>query len=157
MSEAPVRHELTVVVLAAGGGTRMKSKTMKVLHPLAGRTMVGHVLAAVRGVEPHRVVAVVGHQRDEVGPHIQQLMPDVLHWLGITRVDRFVSMSNMKYEAIVGAGIDIGERVPIPPELVPPDASVELAAKKAAGYFSAEPASSEGELTRVIGRKLEDF
>ncbi len=78
MSEAPVRHELTVVVLAAGGGTRMKSKTMKVLHPLAGRTMVGHVLAAVRGVEPHRVVAVVGHQRDEVGPHIQQLMPDVV-------------------------------------------------------------------------------
>jgi GTP cyclohydrolase II len=87
----------------------------------------------------------------------QQLMPDILHWLGITRIDRFISMSNMKYEAIAGAGIAIGERVPIPPELVPPDASVELAAKKAAGYFSAEPASSEGELTRVIGRKLEDF
>jgi GTP cyclohydrolase II len=87
----------------------------------------------------------------------QQLMPDVLHWLGVTRIDRFVSMSNMKFEAIAGAGIEIGERVPIPPELVPPDASVELEAKKAAGYFSAEPASSEAELTRVVGRKLEDF
>ena len=44
----------------------------------------------------------------------QQLMPDVLHWLGITRIDRFVSMSNMKYDAIVESGIEIGERVSIP-------------------------------------------
>jgi GTP cyclohydrolase II len=87
----------------------------------------------------------------------QQLMPDVLHWLGITRIDRFVSMSNMKFEPIVASGIEIGERVPIPPELVPPDASVELEAKKAAGYFSTEPASSEADLTRVVGRDLKDF
>jgi GTP cyclohydrolase II len=87
----------------------------------------------------------------------QQLMPDVLHWLGVTRIDRFISMSNMKYEPIVASGIEIRERVPIPPELVPPDASVELEAKKAAGYFSAEPASSEADLTRVIGRDLKDF
>jgi GTP cyclohydrolase II len=87
----------------------------------------------------------------------QQLMPDVLHWLGVTRIDRFVSMSNMKHEAIEGSGIEIRERVPIPPELVPLDASVELEAKKAAGYFGAEPASSEADLTRVIGRDLKDF
>src|SRR6478609_5649065 len=54
--------ELTVVVLAAGGGTRMKSKTMKVLHQVGGRSMIGHVLMAVRAVEPARVVAVIGHQ-----------------------------------------------------------------------------------------------
>jgi hypothetical protein len=66
-------------------------------------------------------------------------------------------MSNMKHDAITGAGINTGERVPIPPELVPPDASVELEAKKAAGYFSSEPASSEADLTRVIGRDLKDF
>ena len=70
--------ELTVIVLAAGGGTRMKSKTMKVLHPVAGRSMVGHVLAAVQQVEPRRIVAVVGHQRDQVGPHIHALVPDAL-------------------------------------------------------------------------------
>jgi GTP cyclohydrolase II len=87
----------------------------------------------------------------------QQLMPDVLHWLGVTRIDRFVSMSNMKHDALTGAGIAIGERVPIPPDLVPPDASVELEAKKAAGYYSAEPASSESDLARVIGRDLKDF
>lgn len=85
----------------------------------------------------------------------QQLMPDVLHWLGIARIDRFVSMSNMKHDAIAGAGIEIGERVPIPPELVPPDASVELEAKKAAGYYT--PDSPAEDLTRVIGRDLKDF
>jgi bifunctional UDP-N-acetylglucosamine pyrophosphorylase/glucosamine-1-phosphate N-acetyltransferase len=71
-------NNLTVIVLAAGGGTRMKSKTMKVLHPVAGRSMIGHVLTAVRGLEPQQVVAVVGHQREQVGPHIQELAPDVV-------------------------------------------------------------------------------
>jgi bifunctional UDP-N-acetylglucosamine pyrophosphorylase/glucosamine-1-phosphate N-acetyltransferase len=79
MSERPMNeHELTVVVLAAGGGTRMKSKTVKVLHPIAGRTMIGHVLAAVRTLEPHRVVAVIGHQREQVAMHVRELVPDVV-------------------------------------------------------------------------------
>jgi bifunctional UDP-N-acetylglucosamine pyrophosphorylase/glucosamine-1-phosphate N-acetyltransferase len=62
-------------VLAAGGGTRMKSKTMKVLHPIAGRSMIGHVLAAARATEPQRIVAVVGHQREQVAGHIRELEP----------------------------------------------------------------------------------
>jgi GTP cyclohydrolase II len=86
----------------------------------------------------------------------QQLMPDVLHWLGITRINRFVSMSNMKYDAIVGSGIDVGERVPIPAGLVPPDAQVELEAKKAAGYYTPEP-TTEDQLKMVVGRDLGDF
>ncbi len=69
---------LTVIVLAAGGGTRMKSKTTKVLHPISGRSMIGHVLDAVAALEPHRVVAVVGNQREQVGPHIQELLPEVV-------------------------------------------------------------------------------
>ncbi|PUA82367.1 bifunctional UDP-N-acetylglucosamine diphosphorylase/glucosamine-1-phosphate N-acetyltransferase GlmU [Nocardioides currus] len=69
---------LTVIVLAAGGGTRMKSKTMKVLHPIGGRSMIGHVLTAVQAMEPQRIVAVVGHQREQVGPHIQSLVPDAV-------------------------------------------------------------------------------
>src|SRR4051812_16031643 len=86
MAEAPVvgttldlmASDLTVIVLAAGGGTRMKSKTAKVLHEIGGRSMVGHVLAAVGALEPSQVVAVVGHQREQVGPHIQALMPDAI-------------------------------------------------------------------------------
>ena len=87
----------------------------------------------------------------------QQLMPDILHWLGITRIDRFVSMSDMKYNALTGSGIEIGERVPIPDHLVPPDASVEMEAKKAAGYFTPDAPPSADDLTRVVGRDLEQF
>ena len=87
----------------------------------------------------------------------QQLMPDVLHWLGVTRIDRLMSMSNMKYDAMVQSGIEIGERVPIPPELVPDDASVEIEAKKAAGYFTPDAAPTKDELTKTVGRDLEKF
>jgi GTP cyclohydrolase II len=87
----------------------------------------------------------------------QQLMPDVIHWLGVRRIDRFVSMSNMKYDALVSGGIEIGERVPIPDDLVPDDASVEMEAKKAAGYFTPEGAPTDDELKKVVGRDLKDF
>lgn len=85
----------------------------------------------------------------------QELMPDVLHWLGVTRIDRFVSMSDMKYNAIVRSGIDIVERVPIPDDLVPPDARVEIEAKKAAGYYTDKIAPTEEDLTQIKGRGLE--
>ena len=85
----------------------------------------------------------------------QALMPDVLHWLGITKIDRFVSMSNDKRDAIVASGIQIGEQVSLPYGLVPADAQVEIAAKIAAGYFT-PPGSSDGvRLTAVKGRELE--
>ena len=87
----------------------------------------------------------------------QQLMPDVLHWLGITRIDRFVSMSNMKYDAMVGSGIEIVERIPIPDGLIPDDANVEMEAKKAAGYYTPEGAPTAEELKATVGRKLRDF
>jgi len=73
-----VSNDLTVIVLAAGGGTRMKSKTMKVLHPVAGRSMIGHVLRAAAALEPTRIVAVVGNQREQVSAHIAELAPDVV-------------------------------------------------------------------------------
>ena len=66
----------------------------------------------------------------------QELMPDVFHWLGIARIDRFASMSNMKSDALREQGIEIVEQVPIPDELIPADAQVEMDAKKAAGYFT---------------------
>lgn len=66
----------------------------------------------------------------------QELMPDVLHWLGISSIDRFVSMSNIKYEAIVNQGIAIKKRIAIPEKLIPADAKVEMNAKRDAGYFS---------------------
>jgi len=86
----------------------------------------------------------------------QELMPDALHWLGVERIDRFVSMSNTKYEALTRQGIDIGERIAIPDDLIPPDADVEMTAKKAAGYFSEEPEPDAEQLKVARGRGLHD-
>ena len=57
---------LAAVILAAGQGTRMKSALIKILHPLAGRQMIRHVLLAVQEVGADRVVCVVGFQREQV-------------------------------------------------------------------------------------------
>ncbi|WP_353394781.1 GTP cyclohydrolase II [Hydrogenophaga sp. 5NK40-0174] len=84
----------------------------------------------------------------------QELMPDVLHWLGIRKIHRLVSMSNMKYDAITGSGIEVGERVDIPAELIPEDARVEIDAKMAAGYFTPGPVPNEAELAKAKGRGL---
>ena len=84
----------------------------------------------------------------------QELMPDVLHWLGITRIDRLVSMSNLKYAPITASGIEVVERVPIPDWLIPADASVEMDAKKAAGYFTAAVPDA-AELHVAKGRGLD--
>ena len=84
----------------------------------------------------------------------QELMPDVLHWLGVRRIHRLVSMSNMKYDAIVGSGIEVGERVAIPPELVPADAKVEIDAKMAAGYFTETAPPDAAALAEAKGRGL---
>ena len=85
----------------------------------------------------------------------QELMPDVLQWLGVQKIHRLVSMSRDKYDAIVGSGIEVGERVKIPDNLVPADARVEIEAKIAAGYFTDGSVPSEAELATVLGRALE--
>ncbi|QHT54768.1 bifunctional UDP-N-acetylglucosamine diphosphorylase/glucosamine-1-phosphate N-acetyltransferase GlmU [Cellulomonas sp. H30R-01] len=67
-----------VVVLAAGEGTRMRSATPKVLHTLAGRSMLGHALATARALDPGRVVVVVRHGREAVAAHVAEVDPQAL-------------------------------------------------------------------------------
>lgn len=100
----------------------------------------------------HRTECVAGVQ----DMRFQQIMPDVLHWLGIQRIDNFISMSDMKHDAIVQSGIRIVNRIPIPKELIPEDAAVEMEAKKAAGYFSPEGAKKPTDLKNVKGRGLNE-
>jgi uracil phosphoribosyltransferase len=84
----------------------------------------------------------------------QTLMPDVLHWLGVTRIHRFISMSDMKYNAIVASGIKIDERVEIPPEMVPKDAQVEITAKVFHGYHGGKRYKvDEAQMDTVKGRE----
>jgi GTP cyclohydrolase II len=84
----------------------------------------------------------------------QELMPDVLHWLGIRKIHRLVSMSNDKFDAITGSGIEVGERIKIPDALIPADARVEMDAKIAAGYFTDAPVPDATQLTQTKGRGL---
>lgn len=85
----------------------------------------------------------------------QELMPDVFHWLGIRRIDRWASMSNMKHDALTAQGIEVVERVPIPDALIPADARVEMDAKRAAGYFTTWT-PDDRELAQPKGRGLDE-
>jgi bifunctional UDP-N-acetylglucosamine pyrophosphorylase/glucosamine-1-phosphate N-acetyltransferase len=67
----------TVVILAAGEGTRMKSGTPKVLHSVAGRSLVGHVLHAVSALNPTQTRVVVGSGREKVEAHLAEIAPGV--------------------------------------------------------------------------------
>ncbi|MPY78010.1 MAG: bifunctional UDP-N-acetylglucosamine diphosphorylase/glucosamine-1-phosphate N-acetyltransferase GlmU [Actinophytocola sp.] len=61
---------LSTLVLAAGEGTRMRSSTPKVLHPIAGRSLVEHAVRAAAGLDPDNLVVVIGHGREQVGTHL---------------------------------------------------------------------------------------
>ncbi len=86
----------------------------------------------------------------------QELMPDVFHWLGIRRIDRWASMSNMKHGALTAQGIEVVEQVAIPEELIPADARVEIDAKVAAGYFTRYTPPDANELALAKGRGLKE-
>lgn len=86
----------------------------------------------------------------------QELSSDVLQWLGITKIHRFVSMSNMKFSALEKAGIEIVERVKIPDELISHEAQVEMDAKRAAGYYSPDRIIDINELAKPKGRGLNE-
>ena len=66
VNSAATARPLAVIILAAGQGTRMKSALHKVLHPVAGRPMLLHLLASVEPLNPQRKVVIVGAGRDQV-------------------------------------------------------------------------------------------
>ncbi len=100
----------------------------------------------------HRTQCVAGVE----DARFQELMPDCLHFFGIQKIHNLHSMSNMKYDAIVGSGIKVVNRISIPDDLIPADAQVEMEAKKAAGYFNVGPKKSKEQLKKVKGRKIDE-
>ena len=86
----------------------------------------------------------------------QELMPDVMHWMGVTNIDKFVSMSDMKYNALTSSGIQIHNRIGIPEDRIPSDAQVEMDAKKAAGYYTETKVPTAKELDETKGRQLDE-
>jgi GTP cyclohydrolase II len=99
----------------------------------------------------HRTECVAGVQ----DMRFQELMPDVFHWLGVRHIDRWVSMSNLKLDALATQGITVREQVAIPDGLVPLDAVVEIEAKIASGYFAPNAAASAGP-SAARGRALDE-
>ena len=63
------------VILAAGEGTRMKSSRAKVLHEIAGRSLIAHVLHATSSLNPNETRVVVGASKDEVIAHLKEISP----------------------------------------------------------------------------------
>ncbi|MDH6116680.1 bifunctional UDP-N-acetylglucosamine diphosphorylase/glucosamine-1-phosphate N-acetyltransferase GlmU [Kitasatospora sp. GAS204B] len=67
-----------VIVLAAGEGSRMKSKALpKVLHPICGRSLLGHVVTAAEELAPEHLVVVIGHMKEQVAAHLADAHPQV--------------------------------------------------------------------------------
>lgn len=67
------RADTDIIILAAGRGTRMKSRTPKVLHRLAGRSLLAHVIDAAASLAPSRIVVVTGHEADAVEQHLHSI------------------------------------------------------------------------------------
>lgn len=70
------RAVAAVVVLAAGAGTRMKSNRSKLLHELAGHSMLSYAVNAATALEPQHLVVVIGHLRDQITAHLQEIAPN---------------------------------------------------------------------------------
>lgn len=71
------RTPCAVIVLAAGAGTRMKSTKQKTLHSIGGRSLLSHSLHAANGMNPEHLIAVVGHQRDQVIPEVEAVAAEL--------------------------------------------------------------------------------
>src|SRR5699024_8161731 len=70
---ACVTDPLTTLILAAGEGTRMRSRTPKVLHPLGGRPLIDHAVRAAAGLDPRHLLVVLGHGREAVAEYLGTL------------------------------------------------------------------------------------
>lgn len=71
LEDAPTQAQLDVLILAAGLGTRMRSRTAKVLHQLGGRPLIAHVCQKATALEPRHVYVIVGHQAEEVAEAVR--------------------------------------------------------------------------------------
>ncbi|MBE9373901.1 bifunctional UDP-N-acetylglucosamine diphosphorylase/glucosamine-1-phosphate N-acetyltransferase GlmU [Saccharopolyspora sp. HNM0983] len=97
---------VSTIVLAAGEGTRMRSATPKVLHPIAGRPLVEHAVRAAAGLDPDDLAVVVGHGRDAVGAHLDELA---------TRIDRDIHVAVQEEQLGTGHAVACGlARLPVP-------------------------------------------
>jgi bifunctional UDP-N-acetylglucosamine pyrophosphorylase/glucosamine-1-phosphate N-acetyltransferase len=130
MSDSP----LAVIVLAAGEGTRMRSPSLpKVLHGFAGRSLVGHVLAATDPLEAAHTLVVVGHGRDAVVAHLAEIAPSAVP---VVQAEQHGTGHAVRL-ALAGLPADAAGTVVVVPGDAPLLRSVTLAALAAANRGAA--------------------
>ncbi|MEO0399257.1 MAG: bifunctional UDP-N-acetylglucosamine diphosphorylase/glucosamine-1-phosphate N-acetyltransferase GlmU [Pseudomonadota bacterium] len=93
------KKPLAAIVLAAGHGTRMKSETPKVLHAIAGRSMLAHVMAAADALSPVRCAVVIGDHAPSVGDAARSIDPEV--FIGVQAPPRGTGDAVMKAEPVL--------------------------------------------------------
>jgi len=101
------------------------------------------------GDRPETYFAMTKQIAGVVDARAQELMPDVLHWLGIQSIDTLLSMSKDKYEAITkSGGIHVGRRDSLPETMVPAGAHTEISAKISSGYLGFQPGKTDNDAAR---------
>jgi len=149
-----VSNVRTVVVLAAGEGQRMKSALPKVLHPLLGRTLLGHVVAAGGPLAADRTLVVIGHGADEVRAHLAGIAPDAVpvlqeEQLGTGHAVR-VALAGAPLGTVTGTVVVLNGDVPLlRPETLRALVEAHEAAGAAASVLTAEVTDPAG-LGRII-------
>lgn len=106
---------LAVVVLAAGAGTRMKSATPKVLHPLAGIPLIGHVLSTAEALNPQQTVVVVRHEAEQVSEAVDTWADNahIVHQDDIPGTGRAVELALEKIPSDVDNVVILSADVPL--------------------------------------------
>ena len=97
---------LDVIVLAAGQGTRMKSGKAKVLHEIAGRAMLEHVVLTARSLCADRIAVVVGHQKEAVKENFNTLQSAVMSAKPNSFKGKY--LKSISISSTLGPGIKIG-------------------------------------------------
>ena len=147
MSQHPPR---TVIVLAAGAGKRMRSARPKVLHPLLGRSLLGHVLAAAEPLAADRTLVVVGAGADQVTAHLAEIAPKAVpvvqaEQLGTGHAVRVALAAVPEPERVAGTVVVLNGDLPLlRPETIRELVEAHEAAGAAATLLSVEPADPTG-------------
>jgi bifunctional UDP-N-acetylglucosamine pyrophosphorylase/glucosamine-1-phosphate N-acetyltransferase len=107
--------DIAIIVLAAGKGTRMKSNQPKVLHRVAGCSLLGHVLQSARALDPREIVVVVGPDMDAVWTEARSVFPAARQAIQVDRLGtgHAVSMARQALEGFSGTVVVLYGDVPL--------------------------------------------
>jgi bifunctional UDP-N-acetylglucosamine pyrophosphorylase/glucosamine-1-phosphate N-acetyltransferase len=160
-----MKSPLAVVVLAAGLGTRLKSRRPKVMHEIAGRPMIGHIAAAAARLRPAQLVAVIGPDMDEVAEAARRAAPPLAVTPAIQRERKGTGHAVLQARrALVGHAGDVLILLGDAPLIKPETLRKLLAARRAKnatvavlgmrldrpGAYGRLVAGKPGELLRIV-------